>query len=308
MFRWMFQPFQEADHLLAPYWDALPAAVRDVTVSVGRIAFTLAVARTLLRLVPRLQRVVTSRVAARASASARPSDSMLASSHRVETLVRVTGSIARAAVYGVASVVLLSAIGIDVTPVVAGAGIAGVAVGFGAQTVVKDFFGGFFILIENQFAVGDIVTIGAITGTVEEMTMRVTVLRDTAGAVHFLPNGGIGTVTNRTHSWQRAVVDITTPWCAPVDATRAALRSAVAPLTERSAELGMRAAPEVEGPLEFTADKVSWRVAAKCDPRRVADVRGALLASLQRSLPRSADGERVEWAALAAPAAPVTAQ
>ncbi|MDO9018427.1 MAG: mechanosensitive ion channel family protein [Deltaproteobacteria bacterium] len=286
---------QGASTMAFQFWGALPAVVRLVIAAGLRITITIIVARALLALVPRLERFITSRAGARATQGSTATASMVHQSQRVETLVRVSGSVARAVVYGTATVTVLASIGLDVTPVLAGAGIAGVAVGFGAQTVVKDFFGGFFILMENQYAVGDTISVGAITGTVEEMTMRVTVLRDAAGPLHFIPNGGIGTVTNRTHSWQRAVVEVSSPWSVPVARARAALLAAVQPLVDDPAAHDLRGAVELEGPLDFNGEKVTWRLSARCDPKKVMLARAALLTALQKALPRSGDAERLDW-------------
>lgn len=284
-----------ASEFVLPFWSALPEVVRMVLGAGLRITVTILVARALLRLVPRLERFITRRAAARGPTDTLATASMIQQSQRVETLVRVSGSVARAIVYAIATVTVLASIGLDVTPVLAGAGIAGVAVGFGAQTIVKDFFGGFFILMENQYAVGDTVSIGAITGTVEEMTMRVTVLRDAAGPLHFIPNGGIGTVTNRTHSWQRAIVDVSSPWSVPVERARAVLQAAVQPLVDEPAKFDLRGAVELEGPLDFNGEKVTWRLSARCDPKKLPQGRASLLAALQRALPRAADSDRLDW-------------
>lgn len=286
---------QEASDVLIPFWAALPSVVRLFLAAGIRITLTVVVARALLKLVPRLERFITRRANARSVADNLATASMDDDHQRVETLVRVSGSVARALVYAVATITVLASVGLDVTPVLAGAGIAGVAVGFGAQTVVKDFFGGFFILMENQYAVGDIISVGAITGTVEEMTMRVTVLRDASGPLHFIPNGGIGTVTNRTHSWQRAVVEVSSPWSVPVDRARAALASAMRPLTDAPAKYHLRGAVEIEGPLDFNGEKVTWRLSARCDPRQILSARAALLSALQVSFPKVRDSDHLDW-------------
>lgn len=97
---------------------------------------------------------------------------------------------------------------IDVTPLLAGAGILGLAFSFGAQSLVKDLISGFFILMENQFAVGDIIEISGKSGVVEEMTMRIVQIRDLEGVLHTIPNGEIITVSNKTRGWSRAVLEI----------------------------------------------------------------------------------------------------
>ena len=83
----------------------------------------------------------------------------------------------------------------------ASAGVLGLAFAFGAQTLIRDFFQGFFILLENQYTIGDWIQIGSISGTVERMTLRVTVLRDMEGTLHFIPNGAVSSVSNMTHGW-----------------------------------------------------------------------------------------------------------
>ncbi len=294
----MHQPHrsaQDASALVLPFWEAIPAGVRVILVAGLRIAIALFIARMLLKLVPRLERFITKRAARQVANDSLATASMIQQSQRTETLVRVSGSVARAFVYASTTVTVLASVGLDITPVLAGAGIAGVAVGFGAQAIVKDFFGGFFILMENQYAVGDTVTIGAITGTVEEMTMRVTVLRDATGPLHFIPNGGIGTVTNRTHSWQRAIVEVSSPWSVPVERARAALVAAVQPLVDDPAKHNLRSAVEIEGPLDFNGEKVTWRLSARCEPKKLPLGRGAILDALQRALPRTGDAERPDW-------------
>src|SRR5262249_5480648 len=94
-------------------------------------------------------------------------------------------------------------IGIDVKVLMGSVGVMGLAVAFGAQNLIKDYFTGFMILLENQYAVNDVVTIGSISGQVEQVTLRLTVLRDNDGRVHFIPNGQISTVTNKTLGWTR---------------------------------------------------------------------------------------------------------
>jgi small conductance mechanosensitive channel len=96
----------------------------------------------------------------------------------------------------------------DIGPLIAGAGVAGLAIGFGAQSLVKDVITGFFILLEDQIRVGDVVEAGGVSGLVESMNLRTTVLRDLQGRVHVIPNGEIKVVTNMTKEWSRAVVDV----------------------------------------------------------------------------------------------------
>ena len=107
-----------------------------------------------------------------------------------------------------AALITADEIGINVTPLLAGAGVAGVVIGFGAQSLIKDLINGVFILLEQWFQVGDIVTIGDTSGTVERLNLRTTVIRDIEGTVHYIPNGEITKLSNQTQLWSRAVVEV----------------------------------------------------------------------------------------------------
>jgi small conductance mechanosensitive channel len=117
---------------------------------------------------------------------------------------------------------------IDIGPILAGAGILGLAVSFGAQSLVKDVISGFFILFENQFAIGDVIEAGGKSGVVEKMTLRVVVLRDLKGAMHIVPNSEIKVVSNMTRGWSRAVVDVGVTYEEDVDRALAVVRDEAA--------------------------------------------------------------------------------
>src|SRR5258708_5077447 len=126
---------------------------------------------------------------------------------RTETLRHIIRSIARGVLILVAAIEIGTELGYNIGPVLASAGIVGLAVGFGAQSLVKDFITGFFILFEDQFGVGDVVKIGDFTGAVERMSLRATVLRNLEGQVQVIPNGNISHITVMTKEWARAVLD-----------------------------------------------------------------------------------------------------
>jgi small conductance mechanosensitive channel len=107
-----------------------------------------------------------------------------------------------------AALIIADEIGINVAPLLAGAGIAGVVIGFGAQSLIKDLINGVFILLEQWFQIGDIITIGDTSGTVERLNLRTTVIRDIEGTVHYIPNGEITKLSNQTQLWSRAVVEV----------------------------------------------------------------------------------------------------
>ncbi|MBM3672781.1 MAG: mechanosensitive ion channel family protein [Actinobacteria bacterium] len=127
---------------------------------------------------------------------------------RIETMSHVVGSITTVVIFVITVFVVLGELGVDVGPLLAGAGVLGVALGFGAQSIVRDFLSGLFMVSEDQFGVGDVIDVGGVTGTVEGFTLRVTRLRDVAGNVWHVPNGSIPRVGNQSQQWARAVLDI----------------------------------------------------------------------------------------------------
>lgn len=135
---------------------------------------------------------------------------------RGQTVAQLLRSVGRVVVVVVASMLTLNTF-VEITPLLAGAGILGLAISFGAQSLVKDVISGFFILLENQFAVGDIIEAGGKGGVVERMTMRVVQLRDLEGVLHTIPNGTIAVVSNRTRGWSRAVLEIGVAYGSDVD-------------------------------------------------------------------------------------------
>jgi small-conductance mechanosensitive channel len=127
---------------------------------------------------------------------------------RAETLGRVFRYLASVVISVVAVMLVLAEIGISVAPILGAAGVVGLAIGFGAQSLVKDYFTGFFLLLENQIRQGDVVKLGEHSGLVEEVTLRYVRLRDYDGNVHFVPNGTISTVVNMSRGFAQAVVDV----------------------------------------------------------------------------------------------------
>lgn len=127
---------------------------------------------------------------------------------RLETLSQVFRYIASVVITVVASMLVLNQVGISIAPILATAGVVGLAIGFGAQSLVKDYFTGFFLLLENQVRQGDVVEVGGKSGLVEEVTLRFIRLRDYDGDVHFIPNGVINTVTNKSRGFSFAVVEV----------------------------------------------------------------------------------------------------
>ncbi|MCB9008249.1 MAG: mechanosensitive ion channel family protein [Ardenticatenaceae bacterium] len=136
---------------------------------------------------------------------------------RTKTIFRVIHSTGAVIIVTTAIMMILTELGVAITPVLASVGFVGLAFGLGAQTLVKDMIAGLFILIEDQYTVGDVAEIGGITGTVEHMTLRATELRDLYGTVHIIPNGEIRIVANKSRDWSRAIVDVSVTYEDDVD-------------------------------------------------------------------------------------------
>jgi small conductance mechanosensitive channel len=136
---------------------------------------------------------------------------------RTQTLGSIIRYVLIAAIFIVAAMTMLKELGVEIAPVLAAAGIVGLAVGFGAQSLVKDVISGFFILLEDQIRVGDVVEIAGKGGLVEKINLKTTILRDLAGNVHYVPNGHIGVVTNMTKEYSRYVFDIGVAYREDVD-------------------------------------------------------------------------------------------
>ena len=143
---------------------------------------------------------------------------------RVETLSRVFRYFFTILIVAITGMLILSELGISIAPILGAAGVVGVAVGFGAQSLVKDFFTGFFILLENQVRVGDVVKLGGKAGLVEEVTLRHVRLRDYDGSVHFVPTGVVDTVTNMTLEYSYALMEIGVAYREDVDEVFAVMR------------------------------------------------------------------------------------
>ncbi|MEO5618599.1 MAG: mechanosensitive ion channel family protein [Candidatus Eisenbacteria bacterium] len=182
-------------------WRALIPEPEKLAEMGGRVLLTLVAAlvaqRLLFLLVGRIENVVR-----------RAGHESVASQQRASTVGQVLRNFITTLVGVSAFAHVLAILGWDVKPILAGAGILGVALGFGAQTLVRDLIAGFFILAEDQFSVGDLIEINGKGATVEAITLRATTLRDFNGFVHFVPNGEMKIVTNRSRGWQRLAVDV----------------------------------------------------------------------------------------------------
>ena len=149
---------------------------------------------------------------------------------RLDTLERVFRYVATVIITLVGIMLVLSEVGISIAPILATAGVLGIAIGFGAQSLVKDYFNGFFLLLENQVRQGDVVQVADKSGLVEEMTLRYIRLRDYEGSVHYVPNGTITSVTNRSRGYAYAVIDVGVAYREDLDEVYAVMREVAAEL------------------------------------------------------------------------------
>ena len=154
---------------------------------------------------------------------------------RAETLGRVFRYLVAVVVTLIAGMLVLAELGVSVAPILGAAGVVGLAVGFGAQSLVKDFFTGFFLLLENQIRQGDVVRLGEHAGLVEELTLRYVQLRDYDGNVHFVPNGTITTVVNMSRGYAQAVIDVGVGYGTDLDEAIAVMREVGTELREDAA-------------------------------------------------------------------------
>jgi small conductance mechanosensitive channel len=167
--------------------------------------------------------------------------------------------------------VFLRKLQIDVTPILLSASVLGIAVGLGSQSLIKDFFAGFLILLEDQFSVGDTVKIGETSGTVEQLTLRVTRVRALDGSLALIPNGSVGTVINYSKGWSRVVLDVEIDYKEDVDrAMRVMLETATQMREDRGADITEQ--PTMLGVDKLGAAGVTLRLLAKTAANKQADV------------------------------------
>ena len=186
---------------------------------------------------------------------------------RTETIAAVLGSMAVFVIYLIAVFIALSKLSIDVGPLVAGAGVLGVALGFGAQSLVKDFLSGMFMILEDQYGVGDIVDVGEATGVVEAITLRVTRLRDVEGTVWHVPNGEITRVGNLSQLWSRSLIDLGVAYDTDLDRASAVITRVADELAEDEAWTEfILEPPELWGVQAFGPNEVVLRLVMKVKP------------------------------------------
>jgi small-conductance mechanosensitive channel len=203
------------------------------------------------------------------------------------TLAQILRWGARVLIVGSALLMLLSTFGVDITPLLASVGVAGLAVSLGAQSLIKDLIGGFLILAENQYAVGDTIQVGTVAGQVERLTLRATYVRAIDGYLYVIPNGEVRIVANQTKEWSRALVDVGVAYEEDLDrALRVLTETAEAFAQDLDIGPELLEPPQVLGPFSLGDWAVTVRVMVKTQPGKqwgvARELRKRILAACER--------------------------
>lgn len=207
---------------------------------------------------------------------------------RGKTIGKLATNVISYALNFIIILLILGQLNFDLMPLLAGAGVVGLAIGFGAQNLVRDVITGFFIIFEDQFAVGDIVQTGSFKGTVEEIGLRVTKIRNWTGEIHIIPNGSIVEVTNFSINNSIGVVDVSIAYEADIDTATRVIKKTAMQVYERNENMVKE--PEVLGVQTLGASEVIIRVTAECKPMTHFGVGRELNAELKKAL----DAEGIE--------------
>jgi small-conductance mechanosensitive channel len=204
---------------------------------------------------------------------------------QVSTVVGVIRSVGVFIIAFVTALQVLPIFGIHIEPLLASAGIAGLAIGFGAQTLVKDVINGFFILVENQFEVGDVVKIAGVQGTVEEITMRRTILRDTDGTIHIVPNSNIAIVSNATRDWSQVSLHVAVDYSEDSERVLQTLREVAGEFhADPAFHDAIVAEPEVPGIERMTGAEVDYLMMVRVRPGQQQTVARELRLRIKNAL------------------------
>jgi small-conductance mechanosensitive channel len=199
---------------------------------------------------------------------------------RANTIGRLIHNLISYTVNFISVLLILGELGVNLGPLLAGAGVLGLAIGFGAQSLVKDVITGFFIIFEDQFGVGDVIQIEQFKGTVEEIGIRVTRVKSWTGEVHIIPNGNIKQVTNFSVYNSLAVLDVSIAYEADVDKAMELLKETVAQIHADSQQIVK--APEVLGVQMIGNSEIKLRIIAECKPNTQGDVARVMNAEIKK--------------------------
>lgn len=222
---------------------------------------------------------------------------------RAQALGQLLSSVMTFSVFGLTVLLVLTELGVDITPLLASAGVVGVALGFGAQTLVKDFLSGIFLVMEDQYGPGDVVDLGSAIGTVEEVTLRITRIRDMSGVVWYVRNGEILRVGNRSQGWTMAVVDLPIAYDEDLDRVRRIIERIGQDMDADPAyDNVLFGTPTYAGVESVSGDAVFVRVTAKAAP----DQQMSAARALRERIKVAFDEQGVRVPVLARPTLPGT--
>lgn len=207
---------------------------------------------------------------------------------KIRTLITVFKNVLKYILYFIAIVIILDIFGVNTSSILATAGIGGLAISFGAQSLVKDIITGFFILIEDQYSVGDYITIGDYTGIVEEIGVRVTKLRDFSGELHIIPNGQISVVTNKGRGPMRSSVDIKIAYEEDIDRAIKVIKEVLEEI--KKANDSIIEGPSVLGVTSLDDSAVNITIVAKTKPMD----QWALERQIRKAVKEAFDKEGIE--------------
>ncbi len=204
---------------------------------------------------------------------------------RLESISLVVGSTAAVVIWSIAIILVLGEVGVDLAPLIAGAGIAGIALGFGAQSLVKDCIAGLFMLLEDQYGVGDVVDLDEASGVVEKISLRTTVLRGVDGTVWHVPNGYVTRVGNRSQLWSVALVDVAVAYNSDLATARQVILDCATDLIESEEwSAVVLDPPQLLGVEALGADGITIRVTIKVEPGAQWSLQRALREALKAAL------------------------
>jgi len=207
---------------------------------------------------------------------------------RAEAISSLLRSVTTATMAAIGILLVLAQLNINITPLLASAGVVGVALGFGAQSLVKDYLSGIFLILEDQYGVGDVVDLGPVVGTIEDVTLRVTQLRDMSGVVWYVRNGEIVRVANRSQGWTLAVVDIPVRYSEDLDKVRTIVEAVATDLDEDPHyDTMLLDKPSFAGVESVSGDSVTVRVTAKAMPQKQVAVTRILRERLKVTFDRA---------------------
>ncbi|MEA2003314.1 MAG: mechanosensitive ion channel family protein [Actinomycetota bacterium] len=219
---------------------------------------------------------------------------------RAKTLGSVLRSTSTAVIYTTAIVMSLGEFDVNLGPLIAGAGIAGIALGFGAQSIVRDFLAGFFMLVEDQYAVGDVIDVGEASGVVEAISLRTTQLRDVNGTLWYFPNGEIRRVANNSQQWARALLDIEVAYDTDIAHASQIIKEVADSIwREHLPNATIIEEPEIWGVENLGESAIAIRLVAKTEPGEQfaagREIRRRLVAAFDREGIEIPFPQRVVW-------------